>query len=302
VTTPSAFDADTAVTPAPTGAPGELYDATLSSTWAIGERPHGGYLLAVVARAAAEGLGVARGEAGLRGPNAEAGLRGPNAETGVHPHPLSTSAVFLRSPSFGPARIVVEVLRTGRSVSHVQTTLLQDGAASLRALHLFGPLAAGAEPHFLGETPPALPPWDECAARPSPPPMPDGSVIRVGIAEIVEMRIDPASLTEGGPGADPGELRGWLAFRDARPADPLSLLFAVDALPPVTFTLGVPGWVPTLELTAYVRGLPAPGPLQVRQRGRLLQDGRLDEVCDVWDSAGHLVAQATQLAGVRLPR
>jgi hypothetical protein len=244
----------------------------------------------VVARAAAEGLGVARGEQ----------VTPPG--TGAHPHPLSTSAMFLRSPSFGPARIAVEVLRTGRSVSHVQTTLLQDGEASLRALHLFGPLAAGAEPHFLGETPPALPPWDQCAARPSPPPMPDGSVIRVGISEIVEMRIDPASLTEGGPPGDRGELRCWLAFRDGRPADPLSLLFAVDALPPVTFTLGVPGWVPTLELTAYVRGLPAPGPLQVRQRGRLLQDGRLDEVCDVWDSAGHLVAQASQLAGVRLPR
>jgi hypothetical protein len=285
--TRSAFDADTAVTPAATGAPGALYDATLSSTWAIGERPHGGYLLAVVARAAAEGVGVARSDAA--------------SGTGTHPHPLSTSAVFLRSPRFGPAQIAVDVLRTGRSVSHVQTTLVQEGEPCLRALHLFGPLASGTEPHFLGETPPALPPWDECAGRPSPPPMPDGSVLRVGIAEIIEMRIDPASLAEGGSDTEPGELRGWIAFRDGRTADPLSLLFAVDALPPVTFALGVPGWVPTLELTAYVRSLPAPGPLRVRQRGRLLQDSRLDEVCDVWDSAGHLVAQASQLAGVRLP-
>jgi hypothetical protein len=74
----------------------------------------------------------------------------------------------------------------------------------------------------------------------------------------------------------------------------------VDALPPVTFNLGAPGWVPTLELTAYVRARPAPGPLQIRQRGRLVVDGRLDEVCDVWDSEGRLVAQATQLAGVRV--
>jgi acyl-coenzyme A thioesterase PaaI-like protein len=289
---PDPFDRATAVTPVPggEGSGAGRYDATLSPTWAIGERPHGGYLLAVLARAGADAVAAARGAAD-------------------HPDPWSTSAVFLRSPRFGPARVEVEVLRTGRSASHAQTTILQDGVACVRALHVFGKVKAGTDPRYLDETPPALAPWADCVPRPRPPALPDGSVLRIGIAEVVEMRIDPATLTEapvppaprpddGGPRA---ELRAWQAFADGRAPDPLSLLFTVDALPPVTFALGTPGWVPTLELTAYVRALPAPGPVRVRQRGRLLQDGRLDEVCDVWDSAGRLVAQASQLAGVRDP-
>jgi hypothetical protein len=81
---------------------------------------------------------------------------------------------------------------------------------------------------------------------------------------------------------------------------PLDLLVLADCMPPVTFELGVPGWVPTLELTALVRGIPEPGWLVVEQRSRLVQDGWLDEECDVWDSSGRLVCQARQLAGYRV--
>ena len=58
--------------------------------------------------------------------------------------------------------------------------------------------------------------------------------------------------------------------------------------------------MPTLELTAYVRALPAPGPVRVLQRARLIDDQRVDEECLVWDSRGRLVAQCTQLAAIRL--
>ena len=70
-------------------------------------------------------------------------------------------------------------------------------------------------------------------------------------------------------------------------------------LPPVTFDLGLFGWVPTLELTVLLRGLPAPGWIRAVQRATLLQDGWLDEECLLWDSRGRLVAQARQLAGYR---
>ena len=92
---------------------------------------------------------------------------------------------------------------------------------------------------------------------------------------------------------------GRIAFRDGRPFEPISLLFVVDASPPTTFLLGLPGWVPTLELTAYVRAEPVEGPLVFRQRSRLVQGGLIDELCDVWDDTGRLVAQASQLAAVR---
>lgn len=60
------------------------------------------------------------------------------------------------------------------------------------------------------------------------------------------------------------------------------------------------GWVPTLELTTYVRGVPVPGPVRVLQKAQLVRDGRLDEACFVWDSTGRLVGTSTQLAMIRI--
>jgi hypothetical protein len=80
----------------------------------------------------------------------------------------------------------------------------------------------------------------------------------------------------------------------------VSLLFAVDAFPPATFDIEFSGWVPTLELTVYIRALPAPGPVRVLQRAELIDAQRVDESCYIWDRTGRLVAQGRQLAGVRL--
>lgn len=87
---------------------------------------------------------------------------------------------------------------------------------------------------------------------------------------------------------------------DGREPDPLMLLLAVDTLPPVSFDLGLPGWAPTLELTAHVRARPAPGWLRVRTSTRNLAGGLLEEDAEVWDSRDRLVAQSRQLA--RAPR
>ena len=57
----------------------------------------------------------------------------------------------------------------------------------------------------------------------------------------------------------------------------------------------MPGWAPTLELTAHVRAGPAPGWLKVRHATRNLAGGMFEEDCEVWDSAGRLVAQSRQL-------
>ena len=81
--------------------------------------------------------------------------------------------------------------------------------------------------------------------------------------------------------------------------DAFALLCLADALPPVTVALGLPGWVPTVELTVHVRSVPAPGWLRLVQRAQLIADGWLDETCEIWDSNDRLVAQAVQLAGYR---
>jgi hypothetical protein len=82
--------------------------------------------------------------------------------------------------------------------------------------------------------------------------------------------------------------------------DAVGLMLVADALPPAVFDLGKLGWVPTLSLTVHLTGLPAPGPLRVRQQVHTMDAGVLSQVCDIWDERGSLVAHATQLAA--LPR
>ena len=91
-----------------------------------------------------------------------------------------------------------------------------------------------------------------------------------------------------------------LALPEDGAFDPTSLLFAVDAFPPATFDIEFSGWVPTLELTVYVRALPASGPVRVLQRAQLIDAHRVDEACYVWDHTGRVVAHSNQLAGIRL--
>ena len=78
-------------------------------------------------------------------------------------------------------------------------------------------------------------------------------------------------------------------------------LFASDALPPATLPLGSSGWVPTLQLTSYVRRLPASEWLRARQKAIVIADGLVDERCELFDDDGTLVASSSQLAMVRLP-
>ena len=121
------------------------------------------------------------------------------------------------------------------------------------------------------------------------------------LLDRVELRLSPASMgwTRGRP-TGRGELSGWLALPEGAAFDPVSLLFAVDAFPPATFDVEMSGWVPTFQLSTYVRAVPVPGPVQILHRARAIAEGRVDETCLVWDQAGTLVAQSTQLAGIRL--
>ena len=98
-----------------------------------------------------------------------------------------------------------------------------------------------------------------------PPRTPTG--LSANIMASVDLRIDPATFdfATGNP-SGAGELRGWLSLPEDEPFDPCSLLYAVDAFPPATFEIAETGWVPTLELTVYVRALPAPGPLRILHR------------------------------------
>jgi hypothetical protein len=116
-----------------------------------------------------------------------------------------------------------------------------------------------------------------------------------------DLRLDPATAgwARGRPSGR-ALIQAWFRLHDEREPDPLALLLAVDAMPPVTFELGRMGWAPTLELTVHVRARPAPGWLRLRHETRNLAGGMFEEDCEVWDAAGRLVAQSRQLA--RQPR
>jgi hypothetical protein len=276
-----AFDRATAVRPrsADRGGPGAVFEAEVDGGWAIGTKPNGGYLLAMLCNGAVAASGAVEGL--------------------EHPHPLSASAHFLAAPSAGPAEVHTEVLRRGKRMSQVRSRLVQDGTARVEAVFTLGRLDPDAEPW-----------WDDMPVPPEVTPAagctrPRGTSgiagIDVPLMARVDVRLDPAltGFAVGEPSGR-GEVRGYVGFADGRAPDPVSLLLAVDILPPATFDLGSTGWVPTFELTAYVRRVPAPGPLLVRHRARLVESDMVDEVCDVWDARGRLVAQATQLAGVRV--
>jgi len=214
------------------------------------------------------------------------------------PHPLAVSGHFLAPPASGPAELRVRPLRRGRTVSSVGVTLLQQGQPCLETLVSSGQLQPDAEPDWLVDSePPELPGVDECLPGQVDVP---GRAGRIAIMERLDLRLDPA--TAGWVRGEPGgrlEVRGWMRFSDGRPPDPLGLLLAVDALPPASFEIGMMSWAPTLELTVYVRGVPASGWLRCAARGRMLQGGWFDEQMEVWDQRDRLVAQSWQLAGAR---
>jgi len=243
----------------------------IDSSWSVGGRPHGGYLLrAAVAQALDE----------------------------AHPDPLSVSAHYVSSPDHGSADVEVERLRTGRRVSSSRVRLSQSGAVRAEVLVSAGSLSR-VEPYWTALlAPPDLPPVEQCPRTPTVGP----TGVHVGYFEHVDLRLDLATAQWAlGRPAGRAQVRGWMRRADEADASPLDLLVFADAMPPVTFDLGLMGWVPTLELTVHVRGLPAPGWLRVVQRAAVLRDGWLDEDCEIWDSDDQLVVQARQLAGYRLP-
>ncbi len=248
----------------------DIFDAEVSSEWTIMGRPSGGYLLALLGRAALTLAGSG--------------------------HVLAGSAHYVRSPLPGPVEVEGELLRRGRSVSQVRTRMSQGGRLCLEALMSLGELDSSAVPRWDGGVPDSQPvSFGECIRL--APVTPDG--LRASIFDQVEARLDPesAGLALGRPSGR-GQVCGWLKLPGGESFDPVSLLYAVDAFPPPTLDTNFNAMAATVELTAYIRAVPAPGPVWIAGRARLIDHQCADEVFDVWDVTGRLVAHATQLVMV----
>jgi hypothetical protein len=243
------------------------FAATLPSSWTVGGKPHGGFLVALMARAAVAAAG------------------GSPA-----PDPLTVSAQFLRAPEVGPVLLRAEVRKTGRQTTVVGVHVEQRGQSCVE-----GVVTTGRLPRERAA-------WSDLPNQPAEPPgnaldlaaLPMASVFR--LTEGCDVRLDPngAGFLHGQTN-DPPRLRLWARPRNEQ-VDPTFALLVGDIAPPVTFNLGRFGWSPTVQLTALLRSRPAPGWLRVQVDCKAVHGAWFDADATVVDSTGRLICQARQLA------
>ena len=204
------------------------YDVCLDPGYQIGGPLNGGYLMAVILRAA--------------------------VDDSPFEHPVSTTSQFHRSPVAGPAQVRVERLKAGRTVAFTRASLVQDGVTQIESLVTTATLAP-VEPVYTADPGHVMPPPEECAQLPAP--KPESNMMLNG---QVELLFDPPTIgwLTGRPTGRP-EARAYFRLREPQDPDPYVLALAIDVLPPVVFSAGLRGWAPTVDLTWHLRALPAPG-------------------------------------------
>ncbi|WP_309133316.1 thioesterase family protein [Brevibacterium sp.] len=249
------------------------FTAHLGAGWKVAGAVNGGYLLGVLGRALRESSPTA-------------------------PDPLVVSAHYLGPSDAGSVEVTTRRIRQGRSSATLAAELVQNESPAISALATMGTIASLPDDVATTATPPELPEPRECVN------VTEAGGDFIASAPLIsryDMLLDPATtgFAVGKPSGR-GLLQGWLRWADGADPDVLSLLAFLDAFPPVMFDLGRFGWSPTMELTAHVRAVPAPGWVRVKVETRNIAGGMFEEDCELWDSAGRLVAQSRQLA--RQPR
>jgi acyl-coenzyme A thioesterase PaaI-like protein len=248
------------------------FSVELSPNWTIMGRPNGGYLQCLLANAAVERAG-------------ELGA--------THSMATAISTNYVGAPKVGPGEISVDVPRVGRGVSFAHVRLFESGELTTESLVTLGNITGTGSPRYSGAAPMAIPPLDDC--------LPAMRSEEVNIGQCVEMRLDPAcAVWWRGEVSPTAEVRAWLRLVDGG-WDPWTVLFALDAMPPATFAIGSTGWVPTLQLTSYVRAKPVGQWLRARQYCVVVDGNLFDERCELFDESDRLVASSSQLAMVRFP-
>ncbi|MFK7963737.1 MAG: acyl-CoA thioesterase [Burkholderiaceae bacterium] len=259
----SQFDDETALTR--TGEnrfTGQVHDA-----WNIGANPNGGYLLAIALTALRQAV--------------------PS-----QPDPLSVTVHYLRpgTPN-APCDVVIDLIKTGRSVSTARATVSQAGKSRFEVMASLGKIEATPAKSTAELNPerPDIPPPGDCIIRDGA-----GQGVTLAIMNRLDIRLNPAHAQ---PGQGPAEISGWVRFKDGRLPDSKSCALFADAFPPAVFgLLGLVGWVPTVQLTVHVRRQPSPGWIQASFRTNDLNGSLMIEDGCLWDEKGQLIAQSRQLA------
>ena len=287
------------------------YAGELNKIWTIGPKLHGGAMLALCAAAAREAHGGAV-------------------------QPVSVSANYLAAPNPGEMRLETFVRKRGRRVSVVDVELVgdersreeqktdersreeqktdersreeqktdersreeqktQERKTSVHAVVTLG------EPEHL--VPPLLS-SNPVVSLMAPEPPPDVAPIgpghpmygTVNYWQSLDIRPLMSTVPDGpSPDGRTPVIQIWARPKQTAP-DILFALMCGDVSMPVAFAVGRRGWAPTVQLTAYLRGLPADGWLRVMATTTQIGQDWFDEDHLVVDCEGRIIVQTRQLA------
>jgi hypothetical protein len=260
------FDDATQVRPRGDG----TYSARVHDGWDIGGNANGGYLLSLVA--AAMSLATRR------------------------PLPVVLSCHYLAPINDADVVIETSIIKVGKAFTTTVATMRHGERTIVMVSGTFADGFSVGTLAYETRSTPQIPPFADLVSRDAT------SAGMPGLMSKLDVRLHPDDVGFAlGTPSGRALVRGWCAFRDTRPVDALALTLMCDALPPAMFNLsGAPGWVPTVHLSFYLRGVPAPGPIVAEFATNHLRDGMFEEDGVLWDSTGALVAQSRQLA--LLPR
>jgi hypothetical protein len=204
-------------------------------------------------------------------------------------------------------RLLTSFRKRGRRISVVDVELMQGERTAVHAVvnlgepehyRPFGPSGATAAP-LLSANPVvdlmAPEPPDDVA--PIGPGHPLAGLVHLG--EGCDVR--PLLSTMRPSNGHPPVIQLWARPRDVAP-DALFALMCGDVSAPVTFAVDRTGWAPTIQLTAFLRALPADGWLRIIATCVEIGHDWFDEDHIVVDRLGRLVVQARQLAMVPAAR
>lgn len=208
---------------------------------------------------------------------------------------ISATGNFVNPGTSGPVEIVVEPLKSGRSLSTMTATVSSGGKSLVYVTSVYAhPDRPKPDDDLAIGGPPELPSPDDCIRatpdedREFPPPL----------TGKIDLRVHPddASALEEQPGNRP-LIRGWFRLLDDEPIDGHGVVLATDCFPPAIFNSPYPtGWTPTIELAIQVREPHPTGWLACRFETRFVTGGMLEEDGQLWDEQGRLVALSRQLA------
>jgi acyl-CoA thioesterase len=258
------------------------YSATLSDRWNLRPLPQGGVVTGVALRAMGQVLD--------------------------DPSQLlrTMHTTFVGQVAHGPLEISVELLRRGRSMSHLRAEVRNAGAERGHVtIAAFGTRREGFE--FTGLVPPTVPRPEACPSfRDAPPPGVELGEQPPFWAEMFEGR--PASGRAPWEDASPGpaERATWYRFDDPPIGadghlDPVALPVLVDTMPGAVWERvgpeAPPWFAPSVDLSLHVLGPCPSGWVLGRNTVRFAGDGYASADMALWDldAEPRLVAYATQV-------